>query len=84
MAALEIPTDLPLFDQARGKVVVLTGGSTGIGQATVRRLVSHGALVSFLDLDVENGEKLATELGYVSLSGACPFERLTVQTFAQR
>ncbi|KJR80505.1 oxidoreductase, short chain dehydrogenase [Sporothrix schenckii 1099-18] len=63
MASLEIPADLPLFQEAKDKVVILTGGATGIGEATVRRLHSLGAIVNVLDVDRVNGAKLAAELG---------------------
>jgi NAD(P)-dependent dehydrogenase (short-subunit alcohol dehydrogenase family) len=63
MTSLEIPVDLLLFQEVKDKVVILTGGATGIGEATVRRLHSLGAIVSFLDVDRANGAKLAAELG---------------------
>ncbi|MGO8945086.1 MAG: 3-hydroxyacyl-CoA dehydrogenase [Syntrophobacteraceae bacterium] len=44
-------------------VVVVTGGASGLGEATVRELVEHGAKVSILDLDGQKGGKLASELG---------------------
>ncbi|OAA54248.1 NAD(P)-binding domain protein [Niveomyces insectorum RCEF 264] len=63
MTTVHIPADLPLFAEAKGKVVVLTGGSTGIGEATVRLFHRLGAFVHFLDIDTKNGERLANELG---------------------
>ncbi|PSJ65332.1 SDR family NAD(P)-dependent oxidoreductase [Kumtagia ephedrae] len=45
------------------KVAIVTGGSRGIGGATVRRFVEEGARVAIFDLLVEDGEKLAKDLG---------------------
>lgn len=46
-----------------GHSVVVTGGASGIGEATVRALVAEGAGVVIADLQVERGESLAKELG---------------------
>lgn len=46
-----------------GKVVVVTGGSKGIGAATSRRLAEEGAKVAITDVDSEAGEALARSLG---------------------
>lgn len=45
-----------------GKVAAVTGGASGIGEATVRKFVEEGARVAFADLDKERGEALAAEL----------------------
>ena len=45
------------------KVALVTGGSQGLGEAHVRKLVEEGAKVIITDILVENGEKLAKELG---------------------
>ena len=45
-----------------GKIAAITGGASGIGEATVRRFVSEGASVAFLDRDAERGQRLAAEL----------------------
>ncbi|TDG15999.1 SDR family oxidoreductase [Seongchinamella unica] len=42
---------------------MVTGGASGIGEATVRALVKEGAGVVIADLQRELGEALATELG---------------------
>ncbi len=44
---------------------VVTGGASGLGAATARRLAAHGVKVALFDLNVELGEALATELGGV-------------------
>ena len=56
-----------------GKVAVVTGGSSGIGRATVELFVSEGARVVIADLNVEAGEALASSLG-----GAAVFRRTDV------
>ncbi|WP_439813584.1 SDR family NAD(P)-dependent oxidoreductase [Zavarzinia sp. CC-PAN008] len=44
---------------------VITGGASGLGAATARRLASHGVKVAIFDLNPETGEALARELGGV-------------------
>jgi NAD(P)-dependent dehydrogenase (short-subunit alcohol dehydrogenase family) len=46
-----------------GKVAIVTGGSGGIGRATVELFVDHGAQVVIADVDDEHGEELAKDLG---------------------
>jgi NAD(P)-dependent dehydrogenase (short-subunit alcohol dehydrogenase family) len=46
-----------------GKVAVVTGGASGIGEAIVRRLLAEGASVVAGDINAERLEKLGTELG---------------------
>jgi len=45
------------------KTFVVTGGASGLGEATVRRLALLGANVGILDRDGERGEAIAKELG---------------------
>src|ERR1700674_1903256 len=45
-----------------GKVAAVTGGASGIGEATVRRVVAEGASVAFCDRDGERGQRVAAEL----------------------
>jgi NAD(P)-dependent dehydrogenase (short-subunit alcohol dehydrogenase family) len=44
-------------------VVVVTGGASGIGEATTRALVKEGGKVIIADLQTDRGEALAAELG---------------------
>ena len=46
-----------------GAAAVVTGGASGLGEATVRRLAGAGAAVTILDRDDAKGEALAKELG---------------------
>jgi NAD(P)-dependent dehydrogenase (short-subunit alcohol dehydrogenase family) len=47
----------------QGVGAVVTGGASGLGEATVRRLVAAGAMVAIVDFNAEKGEALAGELG---------------------
>ena len=51
-----------------GKVAIVTGGASGIGAATCRRLVAEGARVAIGDLDQAAAHALAAELGDAALA----------------
>jgi len=44
---------------------IVTGGASGLGAATARRLAKHGVKVALFDLNAEAGETLAKEIGGV-------------------
>ena len=44
------------------KAVAVTGGASGIGEATVRRFIEEGARVAFADRDADRGNRVASEL----------------------
>jgi NAD(P)-dependent dehydrogenase (short-subunit alcohol dehydrogenase family) len=47
----------------QGKVFIVTGGASGLGEGTVRMLVANGARVVVADLQADKGEAIAKELG---------------------
>jgi NAD(P)-dependent dehydrogenase (short-subunit alcohol dehydrogenase family) len=49
-------------DRLNGRVAVVTGGASGIGLASVRRLASEGARVVVADLNSEAGKRAADEV----------------------
>ena len=46
----------------QGIAAVVTGGASGLGEATARELAKRGAKVAIFDRDTEKGEKVASEL----------------------
>ncbi|HRJ70027.1 MAG TPA: SDR family NAD(P)-dependent oxidoreductase [Beijerinckiaceae bacterium] len=42
---------------------IVTGGASGLGEASARRLASHGVKVALFDLNEERGKKVAAEIG---------------------
>ncbi|MCV7283460.1 SDR family oxidoreductase [Mycolicibacterium flavescens] len=49
--------------ELEGKVAVITGGASGLGEGLVRRFVAEGARVVVGDIDGDAGARLAAELG---------------------
>ena len=46
-----------------GVAAVVTGGASGLGEATARELAGRGARVAIFDRNAEQGEKVAAEIG---------------------
>ena len=59
-----------------GKVFIVTGGASGLGEGTARLLAQEGAKVVIADLQAERGQALAAELG--AASGQAIFVRCDV------
>lgn len=54
--------------QIQGQAALVTGGASGLGEATARALAAQGAKVAVLDRNAELAEKVAADIGGV----ACP------------
>ncbi len=46
-----------------GTAAVVTGGASGLGEATARKLAAEGAKVALFDMNAERGTKVAAEIG---------------------
>ncbi len=53
-----------------GKGIVVTGGASGIGKATVTRFLEEGGKVAIVDISKANGEKTISELKRKGLKSA--------------
>jgi NAD(P)-dependent dehydrogenase (short-subunit alcohol dehydrogenase family) len=51
------------MSDVNGKRVIVTGGASGMGEAVVRDLCRHGAQVISLDVNADDGQRVATEAG---------------------
>jgi 3-hydroxyacyl-CoA dehydrogenase / 3-hydroxy-2-methylbutyryl-CoA dehydrogenase len=49
--------------QIKDSVAVITGGASGLGEATARHLLAAGGKVALFDLAAERGQALAAEMG---------------------
>lgn len=54
--------------QIQGQAALVTGGASGLGEATARALAAQGAKVAVLDRNAELAEKVAADIGGI----ACP------------
>ncbi|HUR44611.1 MAG TPA: SDR family oxidoreductase [Candidatus Saccharimonadales bacterium] len=54
---------MAIYEDLRGKVVLVTGGANGIGAATVRALHAQGSQTYFCDIDAPMGNRFAAVLG---------------------
>lgn len=53
----------------QGRIALITGGASGIGRATAKKLAAEGAHVVVLDIDLERGAKVASELEGIGFKG---------------
>lgn len=50
-----------------GQVAIVTGGGSGLGEATARRLAAKGAKVAVFDVGMERAEKVAADIGGIAV-----------------
>ena len=54
---------MAIYSDLKGKVILITGGASGIGAAMAEAFCNQGAWVFFGDVDQKAGEALANRLG---------------------
>src|ERR1700709_1095905 len=54
--------------QLKDQAAIVTGGASGLGAATARKLAAQGAKVAVCDLNIKLAEELAKEIGGVALA----------------
>lgn len=54
--------------KAQDKAAIVTGGGSGLGAATARRLAAEGAKVALLDVNLEQADKVAREIGGIAIA----------------
>ena len=59
------------YSSIEDKVVLISGGSSGIGATIVKKFLEQGAKVAFLDIDVELGRKLEDENLFITVLNQC-------------
>ncbi|MER8862445.1 3-hydroxyacyl-CoA dehydrogenase [Mesorhizobium sp. M0751] len=50
-----------------GQIAIVTGGGSGLGEATARALAAGGARVAVLDLGIERATKVAADIGGIAV-----------------
>jgi len=60
-------------------VGIVTGGASGIGLAVTKHLLSRGYRIMIADMNAEQGEKIASELG-----SSCSFHKTDVSKYSEQ
>lgn len=70
-----------MADMLEGKIVLITGGSTGIGRATSGILAREGATVVIADIQDDAGEKTAADIR--TTGGRAEYHHVDVSDYSQ-
>src|SRR6218665_4196277 len=52
-----------------GKVFIVTGGASGLGEGTARRLAAQGRMLVITDMQAEKGQAVARDIGGTFVPG---------------
>ncbi|TGV05297.1 SDR family NAD(P)-dependent oxidoreductase, partial [Mesorhizobium sp. M8A.F.Ca.ET.173.01.1.1] len=50
-----------------GQIAIVTGGGSGLGEATARALAASGAKVAILDIGIDRAVKVAADIGGIAV-----------------
>ena len=50
-----------------GQIAIVTGGGSGLGEATARALADKGARVAILDIGIDRAAKVAGDIGGIAI-----------------
>ncbi|MBT5138553.1 MAG: SDR family NAD(P)-dependent oxidoreductase, partial [Acidimicrobiaceae bacterium] len=64
-----------------GSSSIVTGGASGIGECSAKRLAQEGACVAIADVDEQGGKRVVAEI--VAAGGAASFIRTDLSKTAQ-
>ena len=66
-----------------GRTAIVTGSAQGIGKAIVKRFVDEGARVAIVDVDMDQAQKAAEEIGAVAFCSDVTDGEAVNRTFAE-
>ncbi|WP_292125889.1 SDR family NAD(P)-dependent oxidoreductase, partial [Mesorhizobium sp.] len=50
-----------------GQIAIVTGGGSGLGEATARALATKGAKIAILDIGIDRAAKVAADIGGIAV-----------------